>query len=247
MILNKLPKIYEPIILAILFFIACPIFTSCKKENTTSSVPQNKPPVANAGSAQNIYWPTNSITLIGSGTDVDGTISRYKWRKISEPNYHLTHQIKINNPDSAKTVIESLVVGTYQFEFKVTDNGGASSGDTISITIIDTLTTRGKEYTFQNKIWGSGEWATINSRWNELCSGGELPFLFYDNNREIEVSILMEGFSTWLNIPLSSPPSYTAPLYTGYSYTLFYGVCVNLNPENLQLNGTKASIKVKFL
>lgn len=233
------------IIFTILFFTVCALFTSCKKENTTPVIRQNKPPVANAGSAQNIYWPNNTVTLNGSGTDADGTISGYKWRKISEPTYYLINKVRIEHPDSAKTVIENLMPGTYQFEFKVIDNGGASSGDTINITIIDTFTTRGKEYIFKNKNWNTGIWAS--SRWNEVCSEDERSFLFYDNTREIEVSLLMEGLTTWLNIPLSSQPSYTAPLYTGYSYTLFYGICVNLNPENLQLNGTKASIKVKFL
>ena len=45
----------------------------------------NIPPTANAGTDQSITLPVNSVTLSGSGTDPDGTISAYSWTKISGP------------------------------------------------------------------------------------------------------------------------------------------------------------------
>ena len=45
----------------------------------------NIPPTANAGTDQTITLPTNTVSLSGSGTDPDGTISSYSWTKISGP------------------------------------------------------------------------------------------------------------------------------------------------------------------
>ena len=47
--------------------------------------PENIPPVANAGPDQSIILPDNRITLVGHGTDVDGTVVTYKWKQIEGP------------------------------------------------------------------------------------------------------------------------------------------------------------------
>ena len=45
----------------------------------------NQAPVANAGADKLVNLPTNSVTIIGSGTDADGTIATYAWTKLSGP------------------------------------------------------------------------------------------------------------------------------------------------------------------
>ena len=87
-------------------------------------------PVANAGLDQNITLPTNSVSLNGSGTDPDGTISTYLWRKISGPTNGT-----ITNSTSATTTVTGLVQGIYKFELKVTDNSGATDLDTMQVTV----------------------------------------------------------------------------------------------------------------
>ncbi len=82
------------------------------------------------GSNQNITLPTNSLTLIGSGTDPDGTITAYQWTKIAGPT-----SFTIVSPTQASTVINSLVQGVYQFELRVTDNSGAFGRDTVVVTV----------------------------------------------------------------------------------------------------------------
>jgi hypothetical protein len=96
-----------------------------------SSGAGNIPPTANAGVNQTIALPTNSINLAGSGNDPDGTILLYSWTKISGPAGGV-----ITNPLSASTSVTALnVTGTYQFELKVTDNGGATGKDTMEVTV----------------------------------------------------------------------------------------------------------------
>ena len=87
----------------------------------------NIPPTANAGTDQTITLPTNTVSLNGSGTDADGSISAYNWTKISGPSAGT-----ITNTTSAATSVTGLVQGVYQFELKVTDNNGATGLDTSS-------------------------------------------------------------------------------------------------------------------
>jgi len=100
------------------------------QRDVTSPAP-NQPPAANAGADKNIKLPTNSVTLTGSGSDADGTISSYLWTKISGPS-----QFTIASPASAQTVVNNLAAGVYQFELKVTDNKFTSRTDTVAVTVI---------------------------------------------------------------------------------------------------------------
>jgi hypothetical protein len=95
------------------------IFLSCKKEKSCEGCRENnKPPIAIAGPDQVITLPTDSISLDGSASnDPDGTISEWRWTKISGPA-----SVIINNSSASKSVVRNLVKGTYQFESKITDN-----------------------------------------------------------------------------------------------------------------------------
>lgn len=96
---------------------------------TVNAAP-NLPPVASAGSDRIITLPTNSLTLTGSGSDNDGTITAYQWNKIAGPA-----QFVILTPTQAQTLVNNLVQGTYQFELRVTDNQGAIGRDTVTVIV----------------------------------------------------------------------------------------------------------------
>ncbi len=98
----------------------------------TVNIAANLPPTANAGLDKNITLPTNSVSLTGSGTDPDGTIAAYLWRKISGPA-----SADITSTATASTTVTALVPGVYKFELKVTDNSGASDTDTMQVTVND--------------------------------------------------------------------------------------------------------------
>ena len=110
----------KPIFIIILF--AAFILSSCTR---------NKPPVAIAGPDQVIVLPTDSILLDGSASsDPDGVISSWVWKKISGPP-----SFNINAASTSKTIVKSLVMGTYQFELMVTDNEGRFDIDIIQIIV----------------------------------------------------------------------------------------------------------------
>jgi hypothetical protein len=98
--------------------------------NAAPSPTGNQLPVANAGGNKSITLPINSVTLAGSGTDPDGTISGYSWSKVSGPAGG-----NINSSNAATTVINNLNEGVYVYRLTVTDNSGASSSDDIQLVV----------------------------------------------------------------------------------------------------------------
>ena len=95
----------------------------------TVNAATNIAPKAAAGADQTITLPTNSVSLTGSGTDSDGTITSYNWTKISGPGGTIT------TPAAENTTITGLVQGSYVFRLTVTDNDGATGTDDVTVTV----------------------------------------------------------------------------------------------------------------
>jgi N-acetylneuraminic acid mutarotase len=96
---------------------------------STTTTPTNQAPVANAGADQVIVLPASSATLLGSGSDADGTVTGFAWTKVSGSG-------TITTPAAATTTITGLTQGVSVFQLIVTDNLGAQSvADQISITV----------------------------------------------------------------------------------------------------------------
>lgn len=77
---------------------------------------------ANAGADQNIWMPTISVTLNGSGG------STYSWTYLGTRSH--TQEVKITSPTSASTTVTNIPIGTHSFELSV--NGGTSK-DTVTV------------------------------------------------------------------------------------------------------------------
>ena len=110
---------------------AMPFLTGCQKEIIE---PNRNPPVANAGNAQTIQLPVNTVILTGSGTTQNGSIVGYLWALASGPNVPV-----IASPASATTVVNNLVAGTYVFQLMVIDNAGLTGVDTSKVTVLPAL------------------------------------------------------------------------------------------------------------
>ncbi|HVG12010.1 MAG TPA: hypothetical protein VM843_03355, partial [Flavisolibacter sp.] len=90
----------------------------------------NQVPVSNAGADKAITLPTSTVTLAGTGTDADGSISKYAWTKVSGPTGSV-----IAAASAPSTSITGLVAGTYTFRLTVTDNAGATASDDVIVTV----------------------------------------------------------------------------------------------------------------
>lgn len=142
------------------------------------------------------YGNAQTVTLSGSGTDADGTISSYSWRKVSGPASGV-----ITNPNSAITTVTGLTVGVYQYELTVTDNQGATGSDTVQVTVLPG-NIRPKANAGQDQIitlpttalrlsgTGTGEITAYN--WNRI-SGPNFPTIVDVNAASTLVTGLKKG------------------------------------------------------
>jgi hypothetical protein len=95
---------------------------------TVNAVP-NQLPSANAGSNQTIVLPTNSVSLVGTASDNDGTVASTVWTKFSGPS------ASISSSSTLSTSVINLVEGIYVFRLTVTDNLGGIATSDVTITV----------------------------------------------------------------------------------------------------------------
>lgn len=91
--------------------------------------PPNEPPVANAGANQSVEQG-EKVTLTGSGSDPDGTITGWNWQQISGQT------VSISNANSqVATFTAPGNAGDIRLRLTVTDNNGATNTDDTIITV----------------------------------------------------------------------------------------------------------------
>jgi hypothetical protein len=120
----------------------------------------NQSPVVNAGTDQTITLPVNSVTLTGTASDPDGTIASYLWTKVSGTGGTIT------TTGAASTTVTGLTAGSYVFNLKVTDNGGATASDNITVTVNPSTTTN------QSPVVNAGTDQTITLPVNSVTLTG---------------------------------------------------------------------------
>ncbi|MEI9913338.1 MAG: hypothetical protein WDO71_29060 [Bacteroidota bacterium] len=94
------------------------------------TVVKNKPPTANAGKDITVILPVKSVVLTGRGSDTDGTITSYRWSRVSGPA-----GFTLKNANASIITVSHLIRGTYVFRLTVTDNKGTTASDLVIITV----------------------------------------------------------------------------------------------------------------
>jgi len=102
------------------------LFSGCGGSgNSDTSVDEesNQPPIVNAGSDKTVVV-NKAITLTGTASDNDGVIVSYEWKKGT----------KVLGDTSVLNYLPTKV-GVDTLHFTVMDDEGASSSDTVTITV----------------------------------------------------------------------------------------------------------------
>lgn len=102
----------------------------------------NQVPVVSAGSAQTVDENTASVTLHGTATDPDGTVTSIAWSQVSGPSVSLVGASTLTPSFTAPAVTADT---TLTFKMDVTDNDGAVVSSVTSVTVKD-VTPVGESY-----------------------------------------------------------------------------------------------------
>ena len=143
--------------LMFVFLTAMALATSCQKDTDVNQVP-----VVDAGVYKVITLPQDSVSLKGTGSDLDGKVVAYLWSQVSGPS-----ATTIVNPGTDSTLVRGFKEGKYIFQLMVTDNLGATGVDTVSVTVkpspIKTVTFQPNNNPYEKAIMqmGSQDWSGI--------------------------------------------------------------------------------------
>lgn len=107
------------------------LLSACGGSGDEPSKVNNAVPLVNAGIDQTVFGGV-SVILSGSSSDSDGSISSYIWTQKSGASVSLEN----SNLESASFIAPiGTEDETLTFELTVTDNGGASSKDIVSVIV----------------------------------------------------------------------------------------------------------------
>ncbi|RYE17673.1 MAG: PKD domain-containing protein [Sphingobacteriales bacterium] len=140
---------------------------------------QNILPVANAGADRLIHLPATSTQLNGSASfDSDGTITNYKWRKVTGPAATFSSDAVVN------PTVSGLVYGTYTFELVVTDNRAGIAKDTMQLIVNSlpvanagsntSITLPTNSVTLNGSASGDADGSIVSYSWVQTGSGATL-------------------------------------------------------------------------
>ena len=98
---------------------------------TVSPLPTNRSPVASAGTNQSVASGA-AVTLNGSGTDPDGSVTDYAWTQTGGPTVALSGASSATATFTAPAVTARTAL---TFRLTVTDDDGATGADETTVTI----------------------------------------------------------------------------------------------------------------
>jgi hypothetical protein len=162
--------------------------------------PANQTPTANAGTDKTITLPTSSVTLSGSGSDPDGSISSYSWTKVSGNGG------TIASANSATTNITGLTQGSYTFQLKVTDNTGATATDNVVVTVNAAAVTLLPAVNPANTVSGL-DYKYYEGSWSVLPAFASLTSVKTGSVNNFDISVANRtdqmgfSFSGFINVP----------------------------------------------
>ena len=169
----------KPLTLAIFLLVTCVFLVSCKGETTVTPALTNQEPSIQIGSDQSVN-ENATATLSASATDQDGTIERYQWAQTTGIS------VVLNNANTQTPEFTAPSVNTDEtltFQLTVTDNEGATSSDTLKVTVLNQLTVGGTVSGLTGTLTLQNNGAATQSL--QITTNGNYQFSQFFNNGEI--------------------------------------------------------------
>ncbi|WP_017734097.1 PKD domain-containing protein [Nafulsella turpanensis] len=94
-----------------------------------SPTEENQPPTVSVSSDTSITLPSDTVRLLATASDEDGTIASYQWTKVSGPLVTMT------NANAPELSLSELEEGQYTFQIMVADEKGAMATDELRLTV----------------------------------------------------------------------------------------------------------------
>jgi gliding motility-associated-like protein len=114
-------------------------------------------PVVELGEDILIQLPTNNVDILAVASADEGLIVSYSWMQLAGP------PVIIDRVDSVAAVIDNMMPGTYTFSVTVSDFGGRTASDQITVTVIEETPTVKPGSLFSPDNQGTGDGA--NETW----------------------------------------------------------------------------------
>ena len=181
--------------------------------------PPNQLPVAISGDAQTITLPVNNTTLDGSKSyDPDGSITKYAWSQSSGPT-----PATITNPTRVSSTISGLQAGVYVFKLIVTDAAGATSADSLVVTVDNVSVNKGNGYNDQLILFPNPSHDATTVRITS-STNGTIRLNVYDMNGKLVFTDQMEKsllvFEKTFNVSPLASGMYTVQIIIGNHTTM---------------------------
>lgn len=97
------------------------------KDTVQSSADENLPPSVSVRSDTTMLFITDQITLTGSASDVDGSVTSHTWTKVSGPSCTIT------SPSNYTTTVTGMTRGTYVFRLTATDDDDSTAYSQVNV------------------------------------------------------------------------------------------------------------------
>jgi hypothetical protein len=181
---------YSVLVVVSLTFFGCGGGSSSTEAPTKAIA--NIAPKVDAGVDQTVS-EANEVSLLGSGSDEDGSIASYSWTQLTGTTVELVSE---NNSTATFLTPNIDTNETLTFKLEVTDNEGMASSDTVDVTVTKVnqfpIADAGADQTISelNKVYliGSGtdtdgsiasyRWSQITGKFIELISADEATATF---------------------------------------------------------------------
>ena len=194
---------------------------------TVGATVLNQAPTANAGTGQSVAAGAN-VTLRGSGTDPDGTISSYAWTQISGTTVSLSGASTAtasftapSNPNSSSLV----------FRFTVTDNDGAIGTDTVTIAVEAEVNLPPIASAGANQSVGAGANVTLNGAGSSDSDGSIVSYAWTQTSGP---AVILSGAST-------TTATFSAP-YNSIATTFVFRLTVTDNDGDTDTDDISISV-----